>query len=923
MISAARITRGLVAYLFRKCGKRNYFFDGGEKPGEWILTTTALDLGVYKDVRRIDLYRLTLGFDIHGKKLVKNAGNLQGRNARHMGMTYVFSAPKSWSVAWAFADPDLRKGMEQAFDRAIGRTVREFIEPEIARCRLADGSEVAAKIVAAQFIHVVSREGDMQYHGHVLFPSLGRCPDSQYRALVSKHFYDRKLDAGAFFRVALEHESRHLSLRFHRPLDTKGEQKAHVELIGVPKDICRHFSKRRAQIDDQLDAKGLASAAASFVAALQTRKGKEIVPPRPQLFAGWEQEAMDNDFSLSWRHHLLHPTVLIDQSKEYARAVRKAILECTQQENHFERKDIFRETLVLAQGRGGVDPLRIRTQLDRDLTDSRKFISLGIRNKHQRYTVPEILEVEREFHFYVDTLHESPSFVPLPEKTVQKVLDKERRVHPSQATTPIGKLYDAITGDKSTFSFDAEQQTAIRYATQSAGRLKAICGLAGSTKTTVAAGIADAYQAMGFKTYAVAPSGTAAKNFMESTGVKSDTVQMFLTQAYPTTGHKAKHHLRQLLRVAQGKRTYCYGQHKIDAKTVLFVDEASMVSLRNFTLLAGYCMARGSTVIVLGDDKQLPAIEQGGAFGSILDRIGGFELKNVKRQESEVERERVKQMYHGEMESVLKAYAQEGKVYVTRTHDNAERKLIDRWVAGGGVHVPKDHAIFAATNLEVNRLNDLAQEKRRQAGQFRSLRPLKLHDETFYKGDRVMFTQKNRKYNVENGSTGKLISFHNNPFSAAVTVLFDGERRPREIPLRTLFESHYDGLTRAYAMTVHKMQGRTVDHSYCLLTGAMTDREIGYVALSRHRKSVQIFTDENHAGVALTNLAREAVSEGQKITAKPGLKEEYSPLIQQIKKSHAKTLAIFQQKSAAQGAESPVEQRKQSNDLTIKLKPEN
>jgi len=443
---------------------------------------------------------------------------------------------------------------------------------------------------------------------------------------------------------------------------------------------------------------------------MQTRKGKEIVPPRPKLFAGLEQEALDNGFSLNWRHRFLYPTLQLDPSKEYSRAVRKAIQECTQQEGHFQRKDIFRETFVSAQGRGGVDPLTLHANLAHDLTNSRKFVSLGIRNKMQRYTVPEVLKVERELLCHVDTLHNSPSFVPLPDKIVQKVLDKERRIHPSQATTPIGKLCDAIFGDKRTFAYDEEQKAAIRYATQSPGRIKSIYGIAGSTKTSVAGGIAEACHKAGLKTFCVAPSGTAARNFMETTGVESDTVQMFLTQAYATTGHKAKHHMQQLWRAARGRQTYKYERPKLDANTVLFVEEASMMGLRDFTLLARYCTARGATMILLGDDKQLPAIERGGAFGSILKRVGGFELKNVKRQHSETERERVKQLYRDEMESVLKAYAREGKLHVTRSHEYAHKKLVNRWTIAGGVYAPKDHAIFAATNLEVRRLNDRAQD---------------------------------------------------------------------------------------------------------------------------------------------------------------------------------------------------------------------
>lgn len=248
-------------------------------------------------------------------------------------------------------------------------------------------------------------------------------------------------------------------------------------------------------------------------------------------------------------------------------------------------------------------------------------------------------------------------------------------------------------------------------------------------------------------------------------------------------------------------------------------------------------------MIALGDAKQLPAIEQGGAFGAIVHGLGGFELTNIKRQERPEERERVKQLSRGETEAVLKSYAQEGKLHVARTHVDAQEKLIQDWARSGGLVAPKDHAIFAATNLEVRSLNDKAQRQRTEAGRLGCFQSVTVGEETFLGGDRVLFTKKSRKLAVENGDTGTIVAIRNNPLSAAVKVRFGGETKAREIPLRTLLQTHYDGLTRGYA---------------------------------------------------LTNLARQATGEGEKIKAKPGLKEEYSPLITQATKSNAKTLASDQ-----------------------------
>ena len=136
MISVLPIGRGLVTYLTQKA-REEYFFAGDEAAGKWLFTAARPKLGLLSDVSAKELRALTEGFGLQGEKLVKNAGRLEGNRKRHLGISLVFSAPKSWSVAWAFATPTEQKAMEDAFKRAIERTVREYVEPEIARCRLA------------------------------------------------------------------------------------------------------------------------------------------------------------------------------------------------------------------------------------------------------------------------------------------------------------------------------------------------------------------------------------------------------------------------------------------------------------------------------------------------------------------------------------------------------------------------------------------------------------------------------------------------------------------------------------------------------------------------------------------------------------------------------------------------------------------
>lgn len=74
----------------------------------------------------------------------------------------------------------------------------------------------------------------------------------------------------------------------------------------------------------------------------------------------------------------------------------------------------------------------------------------------------------------------------------------------------------------------------------------------------------------------------------------------------------------------------------------------------------------------------------------------------------------------------------------------------------------------------------------------------------------------------------------------------DGKIRVKLIDGRTVaFDPHeYRDWTLAYASTVHKSQGSTVDRAYYLV-GSGDRREMGYVAGSRHRQDLRLYVDRS------------------------------------------------------------------------------
>ena len=64
------------------------------------------------------------------------------------------------------------------------------------------------------------------------------------------------------------------------------------------------------------------------------------------------------------------------------------------------------------------------------------------------------------------------------------------------------------------------------------------------------------------------------------------------------------------------------GSEQLDARTVLVVDEAGMVGSRKLTRLLEHAHQAQAKVVLVGDDRQLAAIDAGGGFRALRLRLG-------------------------------------------------------------------------------------------------------------------------------------------------------------------------------------------------------------------------------------------------------------------------------------------------------------
>jgi ATP-dependent exoDNAse (exonuclease V) alpha subunit len=188
---------------------------------------------------------------------------------------------------------------------------------------------------------------------------------------------------------------------------------------------------------------------------------------------------------------------------------------------------------------------------------------------------------------------------------------------------------------------------------------------------------------------------------------------------------------------------------------------------------------------------------------------------------------------------------------VTETREEAIGGLVERWKADNGIQNPKDVLLLASLNAEVRAINRQCQEERLRAGELREEK-LSVGGDDIHVHDRVLLTKRDRKLGVENGFMGEVIRIDQEMATLRVRLDQDGGR---SVAI-TVEEYGAKNIRLGYASTVHKSQGRTVEHCHVLMGGHMTDLHLGYVQASRSRESTHLFIDRAHAGPDLSEAIR-------------------------------------------------------------------
>lgn len=376
-----------------------------------------------------------------------------------------------------------------------------------------------------------------------------------------------------------------------------------------------------------------------------------------------------------------------------------------------------------------------------------------------------------------------------------------------------------------------EQELALRYVT-GGGDLASIVGYAGTGKSALLGVAREAWEDAGYRVQGLALSGIAAENLEGGSGISSRTV-------------------------ASLEHQWSQGRELLSSNDVLVIDEAGMIGSRQMQRIVSEAEKRGAKLVLVGDPEQLQAIEAGAAFRSIAEQHGAVEVTEVRRQLEDWQRAATRQLATGRTTEALQAYEERGFVMAAHDRNEARSALIGQWDRDRKGSPRSSTLILSHTRDEVQQLNSLARNRLREAGELGEDVTIRTGrgERAFAVGDRIMFLRNERSLGVKNGSLGYVES----ATGVRMGVQMD-DGRTIAFDLKD-----YAEVDHGYAATIHKAQGVTVDRAYVLATSGL-DRHAAYVALSRHRESVQLhygaddFADRDRLTQALSRERQKDVT---------------------------------------------------------------
>ncbi|MHB1447103.1 MAG: MobF family relaxase [Acidimicrobiales bacterium] len=705
-----------------------------------------------------------------------------------------------WALVPGAGDPERRPGFDLTFSAPKGASLLALMGPEVVR----------AQAVAAHRDAVAQALGYLERHAAWLRRGAGGSQHLRASGLVAAAFLHRSSRAGepqlhthvlvanlgraadgrwsSLFGRVLYREARTAGFLYQAALRVNLTRdlglhwqpvvRGLAEPAGVESAVLRAFSSRRVQIEEAMEEHGSSSARSAQVAAYRTRSEKAGLD-REDLPARWRTLAETIGFDPE------RLGLLIGPGRE-AGIVLDDHLEdllgpegLTLHTSAFDRRAVLRDLAERAADGASIAELERAADSVLERGELIELTPLPDLPDARRWSTRELVGLEEALLIRARSVDSRPRAV------ANWALEKSLAERPS---------------------LDPEQRDLVRSLVSGGRRVSVVIGPGGTGKTFALDAARAAWRYDGGHVVGVALAGRAAVELASGAGIPSTTLARFLAEVEPAGG-------------------------ELPSRSVIVLDEAGMVGTRQLARLFAVAERDRARLVLVGDHRQLPEIEAGGVLGGLVRDGGALTLVTNRRQQEAWARAALAELRSGDPGLAVQAYSDHGLITYADTAAGARSSMVSRWFEARQESVGA--VMLAVNRSDVEDLNARARVLVREAGLL-GTEEVSAAGRRFAVGDEVMPLRNDHRLGLINGTRATVVRA--DPAGPILEVeCADGSRV--EIPAEYLDAGR---LGHAYASTIHKAQGLTVERAFFLGSDTLY-REAGYVGLSRARQSTEIF----------------------------------------------------------------------------------
>jgi conjugative relaxase-like TrwC/TraI family protein len=557
-----------------------------------------------------------------------------------------FGAPKSITLQ-ALIGGDER--LIRANDDAVA-TALTYVEQHLAMGRRKENGksrvEHTGNLIIAKFRHETARPTedaapDPHLHVHALLMNLTQRADGQWVALSNEQIFQLLRVTDSIYQATLERNVRALGYAVRH-------EKNHIELAHINREQIEFFSKRSAGITAELAARGTSRDQAPHALrqgiTLAHRQEKTQAYSRAELQQEWQAtaRAIGMRFDPTGLQATIQPRQ--DTSKASNLVAQAsldwAIQHLAERESVMPLADLLQSAVRHAGGHTDITAIQSAIQthvragtLIQEAPHYRSTQDMKDAPMTRDGWAAEVVHLRGTSHesalqLVDQAITQGRLLMESPRYATRKAYEAESRILTAEASgrrawqAPIASTAAEAGLDE---RLTPGQREAVMLIASDTDQISGIQGLAGTGKSFALQNAQTILQQQGHSLVALAPYGGMVRNLRKD-GVPANTVASVLS--------------------ARDKRPFT---SQLGPQTVVVIDEAGVVPVRQMDKLLALIQPTGAKVVLLGDTAQTKAIEAGRAFAMLQEHgMKTVLMGDIQRQRSERLRHAVQLAAHGQ-----------------------------------------------------------------------------------------------------------------------------------------------------------------------------------------------------------------------------------------------------------------------------------